>query len=122
MTQFHDVVGGVQSFVVSLPTGQDDLIVGTPIANRNRLETEGLIGFFVNALVLRTDLSGDPQFSGAFAPSAGGMFGAYGHQDLPFDSAGRGIAPEAGLEPQSALSGDVRAAQCASLRSIELRA
>jgi non-ribosomal peptide synthetase component F len=43
-------------------TGQDDLIVGTPIANRNRLETEGLIGLFVNTLVLRTDLSGNPSF------------------------------------------------------------
>jgi acyl carrier protein len=43
-------------------TGQDDIIVGTPIANRNRLEIEGLIGFFVNTLVLRTDLSGNPSF------------------------------------------------------------
>ena len=56
-------------------TGQDDLIVGTPIANRNRLETEGLIGFFVNALVLRTDLSGNPEFSGALAAGAGGVSG-----------------------------------------------
>ena len=43
-------------------TSQDDLIVGTPIANRNRLEIEGLIGFFVNTLVMRTDLSGNPGF------------------------------------------------------------
>jgi len=64
-------------------TSQDDVIVGTPIANRNRLETEGLIGFFVNALVLRTDLSGNPSFRGALAAGAGGLSGAYGHQDLP---------------------------------------
>ena len=43
--------------------GQDDVVVGTPVANRNRAETEGLIGFFVNTLVLRTDLSGDPTFA-----------------------------------------------------------
>ena len=43
-------------------TGQDDIAVGSLIANRNRVELEGLIGFFVNTLVLRTDLSGDPSF------------------------------------------------------------
>ena len=56
-------------------TSQDDLIVGTPIANRNRLEIEGLIGFFVNTLVLRTDLSGNPSFRRALAAGAGGVFG-----------------------------------------------
>jgi len=43
-------------------TGQEDIVVGTPIANRNRAEIEGLIGFFVNTLVMRTDTSGDPHF------------------------------------------------------------
>ncbi len=43
-------------------TGQDDIVVGSPIANRNRMEIEGLIGFFVNTLVLRTDHSGNPTF------------------------------------------------------------
>ena len=41
-------------------TGQDDIVVGSPIANRNRVEIKGLIGFFVNTLVLRTDLCGNP--------------------------------------------------------------
>ena len=66
-------------------TSQDDLIVGTPIANRNRLETEGLIGLFVNTLVLRTDLSGNPSFRDLLRRVREVCLGAYGHQDLPFD-------------------------------------
>ena len=66
-------------------TSQDDLIVGTPIANRNRQETEGLIGFFVNALVLRTDLSGNPSFRELLRQVREVCLGAYSHQDLPFD-------------------------------------
>ena len=66
-------------------TSQDDLVVGTPVANRNRLETEGLIGFFVNTLVLRTDLSGNPSFRELLRRVREVCLGAYGHQDLPFD-------------------------------------
>ena len=66
-------------------TGQDDIIVGTPIANRNRLEVEGLIGFFANTLVLRTDLSGNPTFSGLLRSVREVCLGAYVHQDLPFE-------------------------------------
>jgi amino acid adenylation domain-containing protein len=71
--------------LLSRYTSQDDLIVGTPIANRNRQETEGLIGFFVNALVLRTDLSGDPSFREFLRRVREVCLGAYSHQDLPFD-------------------------------------
>ena len=66
-------------------TGQDDVIVGTPIANRNRLEIEGVIGCFVNALVLRTDLSGNPGFRELLRRVRKVCLGAYSHQDLPFD-------------------------------------
>ena len=66
-------------------TRQDDLIVGTPVANRNRLEIEGLIGFFVNALVLRTDLSGDPTFRELVGRVRKVCVDAYVHQDLPFE-------------------------------------
>ena len=66
-------------------TSQDDLVVGTPVANRNRLEIEGLIGFFVNALVLRTDLSGDPTFREVVRRVRKICVDAYGHQDLPFE-------------------------------------
>jgi amino acid adenylation domain-containing protein len=66
-------------------SGQDDIIVGTDVANRNRLETEGLIGFFVNHLVLRTDLSGNPSFRQLLKRVREVTLGAYAHQDLPFD-------------------------------------
>ncbi len=66
-------------------TRQDDLVVGTPVANRNRLEIEGLIGFFVNALVLRTDISGNPTFRELVRRVRRVCVDAYAHQDLPFE-------------------------------------
>jgi amino acid adenylation domain-containing protein len=66
-------------------TRQDDLVVGTPVANRNRLEIEGLIGFFVNSLVLRTSLSGNPTFRELVRRVRKVCVDAYAHQDLPFE-------------------------------------
>jgi amino acid adenylation domain-containing protein len=66
-------------------TGQDDIAVGTPIANRTRGEVEPLIGFFVNMLVLRTSLAGDPSFGDLLERVRQTALGAYAHQDLPFE-------------------------------------
>jgi len=66
-------------------SGRDDLVLGTPIANRNRPELEKLIGFFVNTLVLRTNLEGNPTFRELLHRVRETTLEAYGHQDLPFE-------------------------------------
>src|SRR5262249_42199674 len=63
-------------------SGQTDFAVGSPIANRNRAETEGLVGYFVNMLALRADLSGDPSFRDLLGRVREGALGAFEHQDL----------------------------------------
>jgi amino acid adenylation domain-containing protein len=66
-------------------SGQRDILVGTPIANRDRVETEGVIGFFINTIVMRADLSGDPTFRELLGRVRETALNAYAHQDLPFE-------------------------------------
>jgi amino acid adenylation domain-containing protein len=84
VTLFMTLLAGFK-LLLSRYAGQPDIVVGTPIAGRNRSEIEGLIGFFVNTLVLRTDLSGNPSFRELLGRVQETALGAYAHQDVPFD-------------------------------------
>jgi hypothetical protein len=75
-------------------SGQDDIIVGTDMANRNRQEVERLVGFFINLLVLRTDLSGNRSFRELLKRVRQHALEAYAHQDLPFDKLVEELQPE----------------------------
>jgi amino acid adenylation domain-containing protein/non-ribosomal peptide synthase protein (TIGR01720 family) len=75
-------------------TGQPDISVGTPIANRNRGEIEGLIGFFINTLVMRADLSDEPSFRELLKQVREVALEAYAHQDVPFEMLVDELQPE----------------------------
>ena len=74
--------------------GEEAFAVGTPVAGRNRLEIEGLIGFFVNILVLRADLAGDPTLGALLERVRDNALEAYLHQDLPFEKLVEELQPE----------------------------
>lgn len=75
-------------------TGLCDLCIGSPVAGRNRAEVEGLIGFFANMLVLRTDMSGDPSFRELLRRVRATALAAFSHQDVPFDLLVETLRPE----------------------------
>ncbi len=93
VTLFMTLLGAFKTLLYSYK-GQEDILVGSPIANRNQSETEELIGFFVNTLVLRTDLSGNPSFRDILQRVREVAMGAYAHQDLPFEKLVMELQPE----------------------------
>lgn len=95
-TLFMTLVAAFQTLLYRY-TGQEDIVIGTPIANRNRAETEGLIGFFVNTLLLRTSFAGNPSFQETLRRVREVALGAYAHQDLPFEKLVEELQPERSL-------------------------
>ena len=75
-------------------TSQEDVIIGSPVAGRERTETHGLIGCFVNTLALRTNCSGDPSFLGLMQRVRETCLGAYSHQDAPFERVVEVVQPK----------------------------
>ncbi|MGI5336494.1 SDR family NAD(P)-dependent oxidoreductase [Streptomyces sp. CA-181903] len=92
-TLFMTLLAGVTALLHRW-TGQDDVLVGSPIAGRDAPETEPLLGLFVNTLVLRGDVSGSPTFAELLARTRRACTGAYDHQDVPLDKLVEVLQPE----------------------------
>ena len=95
-TPFMTLLSGFMTLLCRY-TGREDLVVGSPVSNRNRSETEALIGCFVNTLALRADLSGNPTFEEVLSRVRQVALGALAHQDAPFDRVVEALQPERNL-------------------------
>jgi amino acid adenylation domain-containing protein/non-ribosomal peptide synthase protein (TIGR01720 family) len=93
MTLFMTLLAAFQSLLHRY-SRQEDIVVGAPVANRNRTELEGMVGLFVNTLPLRTDLSGDPTFRELLKRVREMATRAYAHQEIPFEKLVEEFAPE----------------------------
>ncbi|WP_235576791.1 condensation domain-containing protein, partial [Pseudoalteromonas sp. P1-9] len=87
----------VFAWLVSSYSGTDDVVIGSPMAGRNHQDTEGLIGFFINNLSLRTQIDGDPTFKDFLHKNKQVILDAYSNQDLPFDMLVEELQPERSL-------------------------
>src|ERR1051326_3066126 len=96
VTLFMFILAAIQ-VLFSRYTGEHDIIVGTSISGRNRIEVEKLIGFFINTLAMRTDCSGQPSFTELLGRVRKVALEAYSHQDVPFDRVVEEIKPERSL-------------------------
>ena len=96
MTLFMTLLAGFQT-LLSRYSGQEQLVIGTDLANRTTTETERLIGFFINLLALRGDLSGNPTFRELLGRVREVALGAYAHQAMPFDKLVEELQPERSL-------------------------
>jgi amino acid adenylation domain-containing protein len=95
-TLFMTLLAGFQTLLWRY-TAQEDIVVGSPVANRNRPEIEDLIGFFVNTLVFRTSLTGNPSFEELLQRVRKTALGAYANQDLPFELLVQQLQPKRDL-------------------------
>ncbi|HYW69964.1 MAG TPA: amino acid adenylation domain-containing protein, partial [Pyrinomonadaceae bacterium] len=93
VTMFMTLLAAFQTLLYRY-SSQEDIVVGTDLANRNRAETERVIGFFVNMLVLRTSLAGNPSFRELLGRVREVALGAYAHQDLPFETLVEELEPD----------------------------
>ncbi|MQT01718.1 non-ribosomal peptide synthetase, partial [Streptomyces jumonjinensis] len=96
-TLFMTLLAGFQALLARY-SGQSDVAVGTPVAGRNRPELDPLVGSFINTLVIRTDLSGDPGFADLLDRVRRTSVDAYAHQDVPFERLVQELRPERGLD------------------------
>jgi amino acid adenylation domain-containing protein len=92
VTLFMTMLGG-WSALLSRLSGQDDVVIGTSVANRSRTDLEALIGFFVNTLPLRVRLDADQTVADLLAQVKAATLGAYAHQDLPFEQVVEALQP-----------------------------